>query len=312
MPEPVVAADGAQTTPRPRWPWNLGLFLVTVVTVFGAGAVQVATPEDKLDMHLLLKGWIFAVPLLAILLAHEFGHYIAARIHKVPASLPYFIPVPPMLSPFGTMGAVISMRGRIRSRKALVDIGAAGPLAGMVVALPVLVWGLLHSQVRPASGGGMLEGESLLYLLLKRLTLGPIPAGYDVFLHPVAFAGWAGLFVTMINMIPIGQLDGGHIAYALFGPVQNQLGRMVHWGLLGLGALIIGARFWLGGSWGTAIESGSFWMVWFALLLVLKRFGGRDHPPTEPGELGLVRTVVAAGSLLMFVLLFMPTPLTQN
>jgi len=180
------------------------------------------------------------------------------------------------------------------------------------VALPVLIWGLAHSEVHRATGGGMLEGESLLYLALKRITLGPIPPGYDVFLHPVAFAGWAGLFVTMINMIPIGQLDGGHIAYALFGPIQNRLGRMVHWSLLGLGALIIGTRMALGGTLGTAVESGSFWVLWFGLLFVLARFGGRDHPPTEPGELGLPRTVIAAGSLLLFVLLFMPTPLSQN
>jgi membrane-associated protease RseP (regulator of RpoE activity) len=285
------------------------MFLTTVGTVFWAGAYQVAQPGDVFDGKLLVQGWVFAVPLLAILLAHEFGHYIAARLHGVPASLPFFIPMVPWGSPLGTLGAVISMRDRIKSRDALVDIGAAGPLAGMVVALPVLVWGLLHSPVQRATGAGMLEGESLLYLLLKRVTLGPIPAGYDVMLHPVAFAGWAGLFLTMINLVPVGQLDGGHIAYALFGPAQNHIARMVHGGLAGLGALIIATRFALGGSLEVSVASGAFWLVWFGLLFLLKWIGGRDHPPTEPGELGTVRKIVAAGSLLLFVLLFMPTPL---
>lgn len=311
-PHPVQAAEAPTARRAVPHLLNLVLFLVTVVTVFGAGALQVARPEDHFSLNLLLRGWVFAVPLLSILLAHEFGHYIAARLHGVPASLPYFIPMPPMFSPFGTMGAVISMRGRIKSRQALVDIGAAGPLSGMMVALPVIVWGLLHSQVRLVEPGGMLEGESVLYLILKRLTVGAIPPGHDVFLHPVAFAGWAGFFVTMINLIPVGQLDGGHIAYALFGPVQNKLGRAVHWGLLGLAAVIASTRLALGAPLGTAIESSAFWLVWFTMLFVLGRFGGRDHPPTEAGQLGPTRTIVAVVSLLLFVLLFMPTPLFQN
>ncbi len=285
------------------------MFLTTVGTVFWAGAYQVAQPGDEFDAKLLLRGWVFAVPLLAILLAHEFGHYIAARLHGVPASLPFFIPMVPWGSPLGTMGAVIAMRGRIKSRNALVDIGAAGPLAGMVVALPVLVWGLLHSPVQRATGIGLLEGESLLYLLLKRVTLGAIPDGHDVFLNPVALAGWAGLFLTMINLVPVGQLDGGHIAYALFGPVHNRIARLVHGSLLGLGVLIVATRWALGGSLEVSVASGAFWLVWFGLLFLLKWIGGRDHPPTEPGELGPGRRLVAAGSLLLFVLLFMPTPL---
>ncbi len=202
---PVQAVPTTLTDPgSPRLWVNALLFALTVLTVFQVGAMWAV--GEALDVSWtallsgasnpswLLKGWIFAVPLLSILLAHEFGHYIAARIHRVPASLPYFIPIP--LPPFGTMGAVIRMRGRIASRNVLLDVGAAGPLAGMALAILVLVWGLLHSEVREVTGHGMQEGQCLLYSMLKWLTVGPIPDGHDVFLHPVALAGWTGLFVT--------------------------------------------------------------------------------------------------------------------
>ncbi len=211
--EAPAAPDAAAAPHTLRWKWNLALFVVTVASVGVTG------------------GATFATALLAILLTHEFGHYFAARWHGVPASLPYFIPLP-LLSPFGTMGAVISMPERIRSRNALLDIGASGPLAGLAVALPVLVFGLLESPIRPISGEGLQEGQSLLYLLIKRVVLGPIPAGHDVFLTPLAFAGWSGLFVTALNLIPIGQLDGGHVLYALLGPRANRVARALHWGLL--------------------------------------------------------------------------------
>ncbi|WP_156339012.1 site-2 protease family protein [Chondromyces crocatus] len=260
-----------------------------------------------------MSGWSFAVPLLAILLVHEFGHYFAARAHGVEASLPYFIPLP-VVGLLGTMGAVIAMPDRIKSRNALLDIGAAGPLAGMAVAIPVLVVGLLQSNIEPVTGPGALEGQSLLYLALKRALLGPIPPGHDVFLSPTAFAGWAGLLITMINLLPVGQLDGGHIAYALFGPRQNRLSRVVHPLLLGVvaynlvkflpPALSAGTREAL---W-QAIGNSSFWLVWFLLVLMLQRLGGGDHPPTDPGELSPTRRLVAVVSLGLFVVLFMPTP----
>ena len=298
------------------WITNLVLFVLTLGSVFLAGAEGDAS-GGGLTWRALLSGWRFAVPLLSILLAHEFGHYIAARIHRVPASLPYFIPLP-FLSPIGTMGAVIAMRDRIASRRALLDIGAAGPIAGMVVALPVLVWGLLHSEVRAFGGENVLmEGQSLLYLFLKRITVGPIPEGSDVFLHPAAFAGWVGLLITMINLLPVAQLDGGHIAYALFGPVQNRIAKYVHWGLLPVFVIIFGANFAsllgdkaIGAAVGVALHRSMFWLFWFGLLFVLKRVGGRDHPPTEPGTLDPLRTAIAIGTLVLLVLLFMPTPLS--
>src|SRR5450432_773501 len=204
---------------------NLLLFALTVPSVFLAGSMQVdptiaqALPKRLLEIW---RGWPFAVPLLSILLAHEFGHYIAARIHRVPASLPYFIPLP-KLSPFGTMSAIIAMSGRIRSRAALLDIGAAGPIAGMVLALPIMAFGLHCSSVGPnPSTNYVQEGQSLLYLAMKRVFVGPIPTGMDVQLHPTAMAGWVGFLITMINLLPWGQLDGGHIATAYFG---NRYGR---------------------------------------------------------------------------------------
>ena len=243
--------------------------MLTVVSVLFAGA-SAWDGDVALRPALWWRGWTFAVPLLSILLAHEFGHYLAARWHRVPASLPYFLPMP--LSPFGTWGAVIVMPQRISSRRALLDIGAAGPLAGLVVALPVLCLGLAWSPVEPLQSHGILEGQCLLYGLLKRVVLGAIPSGYDVTLHPVAFAGWAGLFVTMINLLPVGQLDGGHIAYALLGPKQNTVARAMRHGLLvlfvvNLARNLAGARaaHYADGTVSTALSNSTFWFFWFVV-----------------------------------------------
>ena len=291
---------------RTRWALHVGLFVATLLAVFVTGAQHELTPEEvdgasgtlgylRLLFEALPRGWSFAVPLMAILLTHELGHYFAALYHRVPATLPYFIPLP-ILSPFGTMGAVISMPNRIRSRNALLDIGAAGPLAGLVVAIPVLLIGLAHSEVKAISGHGLQEGQCLLYALLKRIAVGEIPAGYDVFLSPTAFAGWAGLLVTSLNLLPIKQLDGGHIAHALFEKRQHAIGRVLHFALIGVYAynLLVFREF----------EVGIVWIVWFVLLTFLPR-----HPPTEPGELTRGRRAVAVLCLVFFVALFMPTPL---
>jgi membrane-associated protease RseP (regulator of RpoE activity) len=275
---------------------NLLLFVLTVVSVF------------------VTNGWKFAVPLLAILLAHEFGHYFAARYHRVPASLPYFIPVP-FIGLFGTMGAIIAMPARIRSRNALLDIGASGPIAGLLVALPVLFWGVAHSPVLPHGESYTQEGQSLLYFAVKWLVHGPIPEGRDVYLHPAAFAGWAGLFLTMINLFPFGQLDGGHIAYALFGEKQNRVAPWFRHALLGLFVYVLATNVLpvLGsnkeGAFMLAIGNSLSWLVWYAVLGLLSHFSGRDHPPCEPGELSPWRRAVAWLCLVLFVLLFMPRPI---
>jgi membrane-associated protease RseP (regulator of RpoE activity) len=331
--QPVQAAALAAPRRGPGPLTNLVLFVATVITVFQAGTAQVSTEgfdvtwsglaSGQVPIRLLFRGWVFAVPLLSILLAHEFGHYIAARIHRVAASLPFFIPMP--IGLFGTMGAVIAMRERITSRRALLDIGAAGPIAGIVVAIPILIWGLLHSEVHVVTGSGLQEGQSLLYLLLKRVTVGPIPEGSDVFLHPAALAGWTGLFITMLNLIPVGQLDGGHIAYALMQDRAHTLAKVVHRGLLPLMlAINVGIKIAQAlsttsvdlfalppgqmAAQGALLLLGSLldiWAVWFLVLLFL----GKKHPPTEAGQLGPVRKAIAIGCLVLFVLLFMPTPL---
>ncbi len=293
---------------------NLLLFGATVLSVFHMGAmselsahgIKVTSQSQAIIEALkhLHWGWTFAVPLMAILLTHEFGHYFAAMYHRVPASLPYFIPLP-LIGMFGTMGAVISMPERIRSRNALLDIGAAGPLAGMVVAIPVLIIGLKQSTVGMVTGHGLLEGQCLLYSLLKMLVHGDIPATHDVFLTNTALAGWVGLLITMLNLIPVGQLDGGHIAYALFGERHDAIATWLHKGLLGAFAYNLAVY--------RSIAPGMVWVVWFGLLLMLKRFsGGVWHPPTDFGEaLSPGRRIVAIGCLVLFVLLFMPTPMRE-
>ena len=316
-PEPVQAkSPPGPPRSRPRVLTNLALFVATVLSVLLAGNQGILVGEEPLTLASLWKGWTFMVPLMTILLAHEFGHYIAARIHRVPASLPYFIPMP--ISPIGTMGAIIAMRGRIGSRKALLDIGASGPIAGMVFAVPILIWGLLHSEVHVITGNGLMEGQCLLYSLLKWLTVGPIPEGSDVFLHPAAFAGWVGLLITMINLVPVGQLDGGHVAYALVGPKQDIIAKIVHYGLLLVFAVNFGyhvlARLGtetIGATIGKAFELSMFWLVWFVFLFVLRWLSGGNHPPTGPSELDWGRKAIAIGCMLLFVLLFMPTPLSQ-
>jgi membrane-associated protease RseP (regulator of RpoE activity) len=295
------------------WRKNAVLFAVTVVAVFWQGANFAVGPEGQWS---LLAGWTFAIPLLLILLFHEFGHWIAARIHGVPASLPYFIPLPPIFL-LGTMGAVIVMPERIRSRNALLDIGAAGPLAGLVVAIPALLIGLQLSEVRPQSASGYIqEGQSLLYWLLKRVAVGPIPDGHDVFLHETALAGWAGLLVTMMNLLPFGQLDGGHVAYALFGErhhgmalwIRRSLLLVFGYNLVSFALPVLRGESELG--WGLAIGNSTFWLAWYVVIgLLASMSGGYRHPPCEPGDLSPGRKVVALLTLSLFVLLFMPTPL---
>ncbi len=301
--------------PKPRFALAAGLFALTCVSTTFVGS---AWAEGKG----LLSGLSYSVPLMAILLAHELGHYVAARIHRVPASPPYFVPLP--VPPLGTMGAVILMRDRIARRDALLDIGAAGPLAGLVVALPVLAYGIVHSPVQPEPHGVVyfMEGRSLLYVALLHLLKGPIPEGYDIMLGPTAFAGWAGLLVTMLNLIPAVQLDGGHVAYALLGERYQDLSRKLRRALFPLGiavALFYGLPAFMAGKRGDALwgqlGAGTPWLVWWLLLSLMARFGGRgdgrEHPPTDPGPLSPRRRVLAWVTLSLFVLLFMPAWLRE-
>lgn len=295
---------------------NLILFLLTLASVLFTSSTMgnPYAPPPRNVLEAIYQGWPFTVSLLAILLAHEFGHYLLSRYHKTAATLPYFIPLP-LISPLGTMGAVIQMRQTPKNRRVLFDIGIAGPLAGIVVAIPVLIWGLAHSQVKPLEigSGTMLEGNSLLYLLLKYLIFGkwlPTPpqqvgilywvryfftgspspiGGQDVLIHPVAFAGWAGLLVTALNLIPAGTLDGGHILYAALG---HKARRLFPW--------IVGITFLLGFNW-------SGWWVWTVLLFWLGR--AYAEPLDQITQLDGKRRLLALLALVLFLLVFMPVPM---
>jgi len=335
-----------ETLPQFDWRKNVLLFGLTVWSVFATGRVYAASDAASDATVPWYAGWTFAVPLLLILLAHEFGHYVAARLHRVPASLPYFLPLPAQMgSPFGTLGAIILMPGRIRSARALLDIGAAGPLAGMVVAIPTMIVGLKLSHVGPRMPGNyMQEGQSLLYMAIKRLTLGPIPATHDVFLHPTAFAAWAGFFVTSLNLLPFMQLDGGHVAYALFGQKHDTWSRRAWWVPAAMivyngwaHAWSVGCAVWpramaryhfasesgagfnqalrqalaafSDAPWSPAISSMFLWLTLMVLLLVFRRVSRGVHPPVDEPQLGPGRRNVAIGTLLLALVLFMPSPL---
>lgn len=289
MPAAAPQAGEAVSVGRP---WlNVVLFIATVFTVLLAG-IQQDTGNFWAD---LLSGWPFAVGLLGILLTHEFGHYFAAKYHGVPATLPFFIPMP--LSVLGTFGAVINIKAQIQDRKALLDIGAAGPLAGLIVALPVLLVGLALSPVQSMEGQCtelepcLMEGNSLLYLGAKYLVHGQIlPDGeLDVMLHPLAFAGWAGILVSALNLLPVGTLDGGHIAYALLGKKARYL-----YLPMVLFTLVLG--IWWNG-----------WWLWSVLLLLFGRM--QAQPRDDVTALDGKRKVIAVVALLVFVLSFTPIPL---
>jgi membrane-associated protease RseP (regulator of RpoE activity) len=304
----------------PRVFRHVVLFLATFLTTTAAGAMYVHGDDRMIP---IADGLSYSVPLLLILVCHELGHYFVARAHGVDASLPYFIPLPPWLG-LGTMGAVIGMRDVTSDRKKLIDIGAAGPLAGIIVAIPVILYGLARSKVTVIAGDGLQEGNSLLYALLKHASKGEwLPLGRrDVALHPTAWAGWAGLLVTMINLLPVGQLDGGHIAIAYFGNRYNRVARAVH---RALPLMAIGVFAWVmhvirgeaGPRWdwhlGAYIAGNAalFWMVWYVLLSVLGRLsgGGLDHPAVDDKRLPGTRRALFWLVLIVFALIFMPVPL---
>ncbi|MFO8074285.1 MAG: site-2 protease family protein [Polyangia bacterium] len=294
----------------PRWV-NALLLAATLVTTFFGGALFLSARSWS---GAVSNGLQFMAALMGILICHEAGHYIMARRNRVDASLPFFIPVPPFLVPIGTLGALILMRDRIRSRNALMDVGAAGPLAGIAVALPVLLVGLARCPVGPIPEGGWMEGQSLLYMAAKWAAVGPIPEGQDVYLDrsPLAWAGWLGLLVTMINLMPIGQLDGGHISYALLGERHRHASRAFHAALFLMGAGVMGyfgLGAWREGLRGEALVAealvGLNWIFWGGLLWLLKKRMMR-HPPTDDEHLSPGRRATGYLCLALFALTFMP------
>ena len=249
------------------------LFLATCYTTYYAG------------------GPFFAAALMTTLLAHEFGHFFQSVRHRVPASLPMFIPIPSSVSIIGTMGAVIAMQPGKGDRRAIFDIAITGPLAGLVFALLFSVIGLQMSEVVPMAQTSMLRlGEPLLFKGLAYLMFGPLSAAQDVALHPVAFAGWVGIFITALNLIPIGQLDGGHILYALLLKKAHTIAQLL---LFGAAAGVIAFGYW---GW--------------TLMLLLLLFIGPIHPPTANDDvpLGTTRTVLGWVTLLFVIIGFTPTP----
>ncbi len=267
---------------------HLVLFLATLLTTLAAGTLQQGiNPLESPGS--LWRGMPFSVTLLMILGAHEFGHYYVARKHRIEVTLPYFIPAPSPL--IGTFGAFIRMKSPIMDRRMLLDVGVAGPFSGMVVAVPVLIVGLSLSRIVPeASSEGIKLGSSLFFSLLSWIVLGPMPEKMDLLLHPVAFSGWIGLLVTSLNLLPVGQLDGGHVAYAVLGQRQHTVAMIVV-GLL----LVLGITGWSG------------WLVWVVILF----FMGIQHPPVvyDWVPLDRRRKAIGWGALALFALTFMPMPL---
>lgn len=285
----ILAEPGVPQVRRLNPMVNLVLFVLTVASVIFAGLFFVA-PVQAWTWEQIWPGLAFAASLMAILVAHEMGHYLVARRVGVNISLPYFIPLP--INFFGTMGAAELMQGRPRDRRALLAVGSAGPLAGIILAVPILIVGLVLSEVGPIPQGVPLavEGNSLLYLALKYLLFGRIlpGGGYDVFIHPMAFAGWGGLLVTALNLIPVGQLDGGHIIYALLGKRVSWL----VWPIL-VALIILGIWWWP-------------WYLWAAMLFFLGRVYAEPLDDLSP----LTRGERALGILMLaiLILVFVPVP----
>lgn len=290
--------------PSPKGvPWlNIILFIATIISVLITGTI-IAIGEIGLENEFqatviarnfwqeIWRGWPYALGIMLILVAHEGGHYIMMRRHKVNGSLPYFIPMP-FVSPFGTFGAAIILRGPIRNRKQLLDIGASGPLAGLIIAIPILLIGLATSPVIRIFGG-LTEGNSILYALAKITIFGRfLPAGgEDVIVNQLAWAGWTGLFVTALNLIPIGQLDGGHVIYSLLGDKARRL----YYPLMGAILTLI-------------LVVDDAWLLLFVLLFLV----GRVYavPLDNITLLDPTRKRIAFIAIIVFVLTFVPTPMS--
>lgn len=300
---PVVDSMGGGEEVEPSafstWSLPIGLFLLTCFTTLWAGAYQTYNGPVRGPVNFLLsdpgriwQGLPFAGALLFILTTHELGHYVLSKVHGVPASLPLFIPGPPHF--IGTFGAIIRIRGPILDRRALFDIGVAGPLAGFIVAVAALIVGLHLSTVAERTATlGLHLGEPLLLQFLAWLVIGPISPESDIVLHPIGFAAWFGLFVTSLNLLPIGQLDGGHVACALWGRHQRTMA-FIFVPIL----IVLGFVGWPG------------WFLW----AVMAGLFGLGHPPVMDPHvpLGRIRTIVGWIALAVFVSTFVPVPFSVH
>jgi len=266
------------------------LFVLTFFTTLFAGCIHVGV-IPWLNPEKIYMGLPFSLTLLLILMTHELSHYYFSRMHGVPATLPYFIPAPSLI---GTFGAVIKMAPPIPDRRALIDIGASGPIGGFIVAVIAVIIGLNYSDVMPLEGIPAHEmqitfGESLLFSFLSKMVLNIEPDKYAVLLHPVAFAGWVGLFVTSLNLLPIGQLDGGHIMYACFGEKHTVVSK-------GMIPILLLMSF--------------FYKPWIILVVLMFLIGYRHPPVVYPWiELDRKRKITSLISLGIFILTFTPEPI---
>jgi membrane-associated protease RseP (regulator of RpoE activity) len=277
-------------TIRKRFPTiNIVLFVLTALTTTAVGALYANSTFDSWILF-FLRGWVFSVPLMTILLVHEMGHYLTGRRHLLDVTPPYFIPAIP---PLGTFGAFIKIRSPITNRKVLVEVGASGPMAGALVAIPLLVVGLYLSEIRPQMGEakGFAFGSSIILELLCWLRFGEFSFNSTILLHPTAMAAWFGLFVTAMNLLPIGQLDGGHVIYALFGPRRAQIISVIVFAcLIPLGILL--------------------WPGWFMFGILTLFLGLRHPPPLDPyTPLDRGGRLLGWAAIVLFLLTFIPVPL---
>jgi membrane-associated protease RseP (regulator of RpoE activity) len=268
---------------------NIALFLLTVLSIYLVPVIMSSGLDfDRIMQNLRAgMGLQFVAAMVSILLVHEMGHYVASRRRGIVTTWPYFIPAPNML---GTFGAVIASKSPFWNRRDLLEVGAAGPIAGWIVAVAWLAYGLPHSVLLPLSQPGVTRlGDSMIMVILQKIMLGPPPPGFDYVFNEAAFAGWAGLLVTALNMLPIGQLDGGHILYGLVQGKQKYFGWGAAIGLLGLG-----------------FQSPMWWLMGGLGILM-----GVAHPPTIQDDRPPSRVAAAMGiiALIILVLSFAPVPL---
>ncbi len=277
--------------PKPNYHTHVLLFLMTVVTTVVAGMVMEGMHPLK-EWGQFYRGLPYAGTLLLILLSHEMGHYLTARYYGMDVTLPYFLPAPPPLFFLGTLGAFIRMKSPVRHRRALLNVGAAGPIAGFCVALPAMIYAYMTATIVPVDTAvsGLSLGEPLLLQFISQLVLGPIEAGHAIHINSVGIAAWFGILVTVLNLLPMGQLDGGHIVYALTG----QYARYVSWAvvctLLVLGFYFVGWFIWAFFGWITSLRQP-------AIL--------DQHIPLDRRS-----RIIAGITLAIFVLCFMPVPIT--
>jgi membrane-associated protease RseP (regulator of RpoE activity) len=265
------------------------LFAITAVTTTIVGSLY-ANEEFDGPILFFLRGWVFSVPLMAILLIHEMGHYLTGRLRFMDVTPPYFIPAPP---PLGTFGAFIKIKSPIENRNVLLEVGASGPIAGAMAAIPLLMVGLGLSEMVPQmkQAEGYALGSSIILELLCLVRFGEFSVHSTVLLHPTALAAWFGLFVTAMNLLPIGQLDGGHVIYGLFGPRASRIISFAVFGML----ILFGIFLWPG---------------WFLFGLLVLFLGLRHPPPLDPYEpLDGKSRVLGWAAIALFVLTFIPVPI---